>query len=127
MLGMPIFGLEEKSLLLCETRSGMLAQNIANSETPNYKSIDLNFKEALNQASNAGSLSITNHNHLKNRDSVDDYKRYYRIPMQVNQDGNTVDEDIERQNFIENAMRYQAGLGFAQNKATGILKAIKGE
>jgi flagellar basal-body rod protein FlgB len=126
MIGMPMFGLEEKSLSLCEMRSGMLAHNIANADTPNYKATDLNFHEALNQA-HSSSLNITNSNHLQNKDSVDGYKSYYRIPTQTNQDGNTVDDDIERQNFIENALRYQASLGFAQNKATSILKAIKGE
>lgn len=126
MIGMPMFGLEEKSLSLCEVRSAMLAHNIANADTPNYKATDINFQDALNKA-HAGALNITNNNHLQNKDSVDGFKSYYRVPTQVNQDGNTVDDDIERQNFIENALRYQASLGFAQNKASSLLKAIKGE
>lgn len=126
MLGTPILGLEEKALSLCEMRSAVLANNIANADTPNYKSKDINFQEALRQA-HQSNLLTTHNNHIQSQASTGGYKQYYRIPSQVNQDGNTVDDNLERQNFIENALRYQASLGFTQSKVASILKALKGE
>lgn len=126
MTGMVMFDLEAKSLSLCETRSGLIAHNIANANTPNYKAVDLNFTEALKSAQQSRTLMATNQQHLQTNQSVDGGNLFYRVPMQTSQDGNTVDDEIERKNFIENALRYQASLGFAQNKASSILKAIKG-
>ena len=126
MIGMAVFDLEEKSLSLCETRSAMLARNLANASTPNYKATDINFQEALMGAHHSTSLNTTHSNHLLSNQSADNNKIYYRVPTQKNADGNTVDDDIERKNFIENALRYQASLEFAKNKAGDLLKAIKG-
>jgi flagellar basal-body rod protein FlgB len=42
-------------------------------------------------------------------------------------DGNTVDDEIERKNFMENSLRYQMNLTFISNKSSELLKAIKGE
>ncbi|MFI4918036.1 MAG: flagellar basal body rod protein FlgB [Legionellales bacterium] len=126
MIGMSVFGLEEKALSLCEERSSMLARNIANSDTPNYKSMDINFQEELSKAHQSNSLKTTHGNHLQGNQADDGHKLYYRIPNQKNQDGNTVDDEIERKNFIENALHYQASLGFAKNRAASLLKAIKG-
>ena len=50
----------------------------------------------------------------------------YRVPMQTSMDGNTVDENIERKNFIENSLRYQVSLTFIQNESAELMKAIKG-
>lgn len=127
MTGTGLFDLEARSLSLCETRSGLIARNLANANTPNYKSVDLNFTEALQQANHSQSLTLSNQHHLQSQQSADGETMYYRIPMQNSQDGNTVDDEIERKNFIENALRYQASMGFAQNKASNLLKAIKGE
>jgi flagellar basal-body rod protein FlgB len=41
-------------------------------------------------------------------------------------DGNTVDGEIERKNFIENALRYQVNLTFIQNKSDELTKAMGG-
>ena len=127
MTGTVMFDLEARSLSLCETRGALLANNIANANTPNYKSMDMNFHEALTRANQSGALNTTHSNHLQTSHATDGNKLYYRVPMQISQDGNTVDDEIERKNFIENALRYQASLGFVQNKASSILKAIKGE
>lgn len=126
MSGIAMFDLEAKALSLCETRSALIARNIANSNTPQYKAVDLNFTEALSQAKSAV-LNTTNANHLQSHHDANGGRLYYRIPMQTSEDGNTVDEEIERKNFIANALRYQASLGFAANKASSLLKAIKGE
>lgn len=126
MTGMAMFDLEAKSLSLCETRSGLIAHNIANANTPNYKAVDVNFIDALKHAQQSQSLNTTHQQHLQSHQSIDGEQLAYRIPMQMSQDGNTVDDEIERKNFIENSLRYQASLGFMKNKASSLLKAIKG-
>jgi flagellar basal-body rod protein FlgB len=47
--------------------------------------------------------------------------------MQDSLDGNTVDEQIEQSQFMENAVQYQASLDFLGGKFNGIRKALKGE
>jgi len=41
-------------------------------------------------------------------------------------DGNTVDMDIERNQFVDNAVRYEATLRFINGKLKSILSAIQG-
>lgn len=126
MTGIAMFDLEERALSLCETRGVMLARNLANASTPNYKAVDISFQDALKQTGSSASLNTTHSNHLLSSQTADDNKIYYRVPTQKSYDGNTVDEDIERNNFIENSLRYEASLEFIRNKASYLLKALKG-
>lgn len=122
-----IFGLSEKALQLTESRSVMLTNNLINSSTPHYKAKDIDFHKALQDANQTYSLDKTNPNHIKADNQLSGQQILYRVPMQMSLDGNTVDDEIERKNFMENAMRYQVNLTFIQNKSDEIMKAIKGE
>lgn len=122
------FDNELKALNLTEQRASLIARNLANTNTPEYKAQDLNFEEAMQGAAQGPELRVTNANHLEPRDSFESGPSvYYRVPMQTRIDGNTVDDEIERKNFIENSLRYQASLGFAEAKAAQYLKALRGE
>ena len=48
-------------------------------------------------------------------------------PVQPSLDGNTVEMDVERAQFAENAMRYEAGLTFISGRIKGLLTAIQGQ
>jgi len=124
-----IFGLSEKALSLCEDRSILLSNNVVNSSTPNYKARDIDFQKLLKQeeSNQVNSLVTSNPNHLQGNEQLNGQPLLYRVPMQKNMDGNTVDENIERKDFIQNAMNYQVNLTFIQNKADQLMKAIKGE
>ncbi|VVC77095.1 Flagellar basal body rod protein FlgB [Aquicella siphonis] len=122
-----IFGVSEKALQLTEERSVMLTNNLVNSSTPHYKARDIDFHQALQDANQAYSLNRTNPNHIEPENQVSGQPILYRVPMQMSLDGNTVDDEIERKNFIENALRYQVSLTFVQNKSDELMKAIKGE
>ena len=50
---MSIFGIHEKALALKTHRMGVLAKNIANADTPNFKAKDVDFKKVLNAATTA--------------------------------------------------------------------------
>ena len=122
-----IFGLSEKALQLCEDRSVTLTNNLVNSSTPHYKAKDFDFQKALATADQGYGLDKTNANHISATDEMHGQQMQYRIPMQMSMDGNTVDDEIERKNFVENALRYQVNLTFIQSKSDQIMKAIKGE
>ncbi|MGQ3892636.1 flagellar basal body rod protein FlgB [Legionella sp. CNM-4043-24] len=121
-----VFGLEQRALKLCEDRAALLAGNIANSSTPNYKSRDFDFQDAMKEVS-VGALQTTDARHLNNLNTANGHKLLYRVPMQLSTDENTVDDELERKNFIQNAINYQAGLTFAQNTMGNLMQAIRGE
>lgn len=122
-----IFGLSEKALQLAEGRSVLLTNNLVNSSTPHYKARDIDFHKALDDANQTYSLETTNKNHIQAENQVGGQQLLYRVPMQMSLDGNTVDDEIERKNFMENALRYQVNLTFMQNKSDELMKAIKGD
>jgi flagellar basal-body rod protein FlgB len=50
----------------------------------------------------------------------------YRKPLQPSADGNTVDMDVERAQFADNALRYEASVRFVSDKAKAVLAALQG-
>jgi flagellar basal-body rod protein FlgB len=51
---------------------------------------------------------------------------FLRKPTQNNLDGNTVDMDVERNAFAENAMRYEAGVTLAHDEIKSLLSVLQG-
>lgn len=124
------FGIHEATLKLRSQRAQVLANNLANADTPNFKARDIDFSQALHQAqSNQQSqLTRTNGAHLDSKLGQEIPGLSYRIPFQPDTgDGNTVDAQIEQAKFAENAMEYQTSLRFLDGKIKGLLSAIKGE
>jgi flagellar basal-body rod protein FlgB len=127
------------SLNLRARRTKILATNIANAETPNYKAKDLVFAEVLRDAGgpNASksrlamtdnqSLLTTNAMHIGGSRSTLNSKVMYREPLHASLDGNTVDKDQEQARFAENTIRYQASLEFINSRVSGLIRALKGE
>ncbi|WP_455234526.1 flagellar basal body rod protein FlgB [Thiogranum longum] len=116
-------------LSLYAERSRLLASNLANASTPNFKARDIDFRAVLNNAhGNLLSLKTTSSKHLGGADSaIPQSDLLYRIPTQPSLDGNTVDTQIEQAQFAENAVRYQTTLRFLSGKFQGLKLAIKGE
>lgn len=139
-------GVHAKALAIYSRRAELLASNLANADTPGFKARDIDFKAALNASIGSSSvatksystqspnnLHLTHKNHLQlaSQDNVsissDAMQAMYREPNQASLDGNTVDSQVEKAAFAENAMRYQASLTFLSGKFKGMLAAIKGE
>ena len=127
------FDFQQKTLGLRAYRTEVLSSNIANSDTPYYKSVDFNFKDALTRATGgeAGSSLGVNKTHAAHLDGVDgtdgkDFKLQYRSEVQPSIDGNTVDMDLERSAFADNALKYQSTLTFLNRRISGLADAIKG-
>ena len=111
------FAFQEKALGLRAQRQQVLAANIANADTPNYKARDFDFASALKSAvagRSSGDLTLarTASMHLAGAGDGTPARLMYRTPSQGSVDGNTVDMDIERGQFAENAVQYEAGLTF---------------
>lgn len=124
-----LFGIHATALKLRANRAELLAANIANADTPNYKARDIDFKHALKlAANNSGDMVTTNARHITSAGtSKMGAEIMYRIPSQPSLDGNTVDLQTERSAFLENAMMYQASLRFLNGKISGLMTAIRGE
>jgi flagellar basal-body rod protein FlgB len=123
------FGIHERALLLKGQRSEILAANLANADTPNYKARDIDFKTALNQAQQLqqSPLKTTHDNHISSSASAVASESLYRIPEQPSLDGNTVDARVEQAEFAENALQYQTTIRFLNDKIQGLRRVIKGE
>jgi len=127
-----VFAFHENALRLRGQRQQLLASNIANADTPNYKAKDMDFGKAMQSALASGrsasavSLAQTNSGHLSAQLSAQLPSTFMRKPTQNNLDGNTVDMDVERNNFVENAMHYEADVNFAQNEIKGLLAVLQG-
>lgn len=126
-----LLGVHQPALLLRSRRMEMLASNLANADTPNYKARDIDFRAALAQAkagqASARSMVTTHANHIQpGGNPFLGGEPMYRNPMTPSIDGNTVDSQIEKAAFMENAIGYQASLHFLTSKFKGIKNAIKG-
>ena len=126
-------GVHAAALDVRARRGELIANNLANADTPGFRARDIDFRQAMARASgeqaSGVALSTTNAGHIGGTTSADastspDLK--YRTPLAPALDGNTVDAQIEQAAFAENAVRYQATLTFLNSKFRGLLTAILG-
>jgi len=115
------------SLQLRGQRNNIIASNIANAATPNYKARDISFEDEINKASNNGSLKSTHNNHIAYNSGNSFNEASYREPLVIALDGNTVELAVEQMQFSENTMRYQTTVNFLNGKIQKIMSAIRGE
>ncbi len=120
----------EAALKVRAQRNEVLAANIANADTPGYKARDIDFRAALSQAQEGGSLSLTTTSALHQRSwgqgTGSQPDAMYRVPRQSTLDGNTVETDVEQAQFAENALQYRAALSFVDSQFRSLRYALKG-
>ena len=123
--------IHDDALLLRGQRSSILASNIANVDTPNYKARDIDFGAMLRSASQRQADSVvlasTHRDHIALDSSQAQTTLMYRNPLHPSLDGNSVDAHIEQAKFAENAMLYQTSFTFLNGKFNSLMKALKGE
>jgi flagellar basal-body rod protein FlgB len=148
-------GVHAQALTLEARRTELLAANLANADTPNYKARDIDFKAALAAASggavnsgasySTGTLPVATSNavHLGGQSAaavdsasgssnpgssnLSSGNLKYRVPMAPALDGNTVDTQLEQAAFAENSVRYQATLTFLNARLKELMTAITGQ
>lgn len=125
-------GIHQQGLLMRSKRAELIAGNLANVDTPNYKARDIDFKAVLqrihsNETHNR--LATTQRGHISGADQIGgtSIELLYKAPTQPSLDGNTVDGQLEKAAFAENAIQYQASLRFLSGKIKALLTAIRGE
>ncbi|GIK86621.1 MAG: flagellar basal body rod protein FlgB [Burkholderiales bacterium] len=96
-------------------RQSLLAANIANADTPNYKAVDFDFARALAEATRARAAGAP-----ASAPAV-----LYRQPSQPSLDGNSVEMDAERAQFVDNTVRYEAALRFLNGQIKTLLEALR--
>jgi flagellar basal-body rod protein FlgB len=138
---------QAKALVLRAERQHVIASNIANADTPGYIGRDIDFKAAMGAAmdssNQAGRLSLSSN--TTTTDGTTDARHIplqstlgslgtggssalaYTLQTEPSMDGNSVDMDHERANFVDNSVRYEATLRFINGSSRTILSAIQGQ
>jgi flagellar basal-body rod protein FlgB len=128
-----LFNLHQAALGARAHRSEVLASNIANADTPGYQARDVDFKAALARAIGRPTQSQlpmlrTSQSHIATGALAANGAAaplVYRTVTQASIDNNTVDVNVERAQFADNAMRYEASLTFINAKIKAMLAAIQ--
>ncbi|MBK1726925.1 flagellar basal body rod protein FlgB [Halorhodospira neutriphila] len=125
-------GVAEPALQLRARRHELLASNIANADTPGYKARDMDFREAMRQATGPSPepLRATHAQHLQPDSpslAAGDPQALYRVPHSPSLDGNTVETHVEKAKFAENVVDYQATIEFLKSRVQKLSGAIKGK
>ena len=128
----------EAALDLRAQRQQVLASNIANADTPNFKARDIDFSKTLQQALGGRQSAVkplppvelarTDPGHLAGKpmsDGSEDSSLLYRSVTQGSVDGNTVDMDVERSQFTDNGVHYEAGVTALNAQIKMLLSAIQ--
>lgn len=145
-----LFDFNATALRVRAQRQEILAANIANADTPNYKARDIDFASSLKKAletntasatknsaagaeasialatnhakhllgggnaatgSNGNMALTTNHaKHIPGGGGVNEADLLYRPLIQGSVDGNSVDGEVERTAFVDNAIHYEANI-----------------
>lgn len=120
------FGVSAVAMPLRDQRMKLIASNLANADTPNYKARDIAFDDVLRQAAGtAAPLQTTDARHMNGLNLQP--QLFERTPLQPSLDGNTVDPDIERAAYGRAALEYRASLSFVESRTRTLMTAITGE
>jgi len=126
-------GIHTRALLLESRRTELLANNLANADTPGFKARDLDFRSALSAAGASPAACVAlratqaGHQGTAAPAAPATAELKYSVPMAPALDGNTVDAQLEQSAFAENAVRYQATLTFINSKLRALMTAITGQ
>ena len=124
-------GIHDNAITVRGHRAKLLSANLSNADTPGYKAKDIDFRSALKQANITSwqGMTLSHQRHI--RPSGDELglggQTQYRTLMQDTLDGNSVDEQVEQAQFMQNAIQYRASLEFLGGKFKSLTKSIKGE
>ena len=110
------------ALRLRSYRQELISANIANSDTPNYKAVDIDFAgelSAVQAAANKRGPAAT-------AGASPAPALLYRMPAQDAIDGNSVEMDAERAKFADNTIRYETAMRTLTAQIKTMLAAIQG-
>lgn len=98
----------ERALALRAYRMELLASNIANADTPNYKAVDIDINQAL-----------------KNNTPLSQVPVQFSVASNAGVDGNSVDMDRERVKFAENSIMYEFAVNEVKDEYKSMLDLLR--
>ncbi|MBF0328309.1 MAG: flagellar basal body rod protein FlgB [Nitrospirae bacterium] len=108
----------EKMIDITAYRQRLLASNVANIDTPNYKAKDISFQKELDSAVSEAARGLKGVNHK--------YEVFESPSSMASRDGNTVNLDIEMAKVGENSMIFSTAAQLMAMKVRMMKEAIKG-
>lgn len=125
---------DRQALGVLYQRQGVLAGNIANADTPDFKARDFNFSQALAAAAGRTGpgrtlrLATTDAGQLEGVSvGTGPQRLLYREPDQRTLDGNTVEMNVERAAFADNTVRYETALSLLNTRFRNLRAAMQPE
>lgn len=128
-----LFGIHTQALDLWQRRTEVLANNLANADTPGFQARDIDFRQVLAAASDRASgtggvaLQTPTPGQIGAGSTTTGASLSWRTPTQPSMDGNTVDEQVEQAAFAANGVHYQASLSFITAQIRMLRTAIEGQ
>ncbi|MFZ3048519.1 MAG: flagellar basal body rod protein FlgB [Desulfatirhabdiaceae bacterium] len=128
----PTMQLVQKNLGLRAQRHNLLASNIANIDTPNFKAFDIMVDEEMKKDISTGheaGLFRTQPEHFPLREHRLDRSGVVQVDapeFSMKKDGNTVDVDKTMSNLAENGLLYNASAQIMGKKFQGLTDALYG-
>jgi flagellar basal-body rod protein FlgB len=120
-------GVHERALSVKSRRLEVLAQNIANADTPHYKARDIDFKAVMSATQQDNTMKSTDRGHFSQGQGLDADGMRFRTPFNTSFDGNTVEMSVEQAQYGKAAADYQATLNFLESRVSGLRKALRGD
>lgn len=111
-----VYNLLKKSLDASSLRSKVIANNIANINTKNYKRYYVSFEDSLNQNLNELELKTDNDRHIQTVEEPDQIQLKQDTSSSMREDGNNVDIENEMVNQASNTLMYDALITEANNR-----------
>ena len=135
---------QSQALVLRAERQRLIASNIANADTPGYQAREMDFANALRQATNSAGAAAAgagttvassplHTTHPAHDDAAVDLRGLgadspgllYARHSQDAIDRNTVELDRERASFVDNSVKFEATLRFINGSMRSMLDAMK--
>lgn len=120
--------LHGRAMVVRAAKAEVIAGNIANADTPRFRAKDLDFQAALETARDTGNtgLRTTHSGHIRGTSGMaTDITE--RSDDRIGPDGNTVQMEVEKAEYAENAVKFQASAQFFDGTLRGLRKALTGE
>lgn len=117
----------EHGLSYASVKQKTIAQNIANVDTPNYKSKDVSFSKMLSDAQDSYIKAYrTNDKHIDFQTDSKTPSVYSYSNLRYRENGNGVDMDKEQASLAENTIYYNALIDRENSKLNTLLTVAKG-
>lgn len=125
-----MLGLYQKALSIREEQIGLVSSNLVNQDTPGYKARDVDFKSIMAEATDFDSslpLKSNNTVSITSDESETSFPIQYRHITSPSADGNTVDSNVEKTEFMSDVVRYKSTLAFIESRKAALMTVLKGE